>query len=43
MIVENVDAVIDADTKDEREGDHVGGVERDAEQAEHAQRQQHAQ
>ena len=41
--MQDVDAVIHADAEDQREGDHVGRVQRHAEQAQNAQRQQHAQ
>jgi hypothetical protein len=38
IIVQDVDAVIDADAENQRERDHISGIERHAEQGENAQR-----
>ena len=42
IIVEHVDAVVHADAHDERQGDHVGRVHRDAEDGHDAEREHHA-
>ena len=42
VVVQDVDAVIDAHADDQRQGDHVRRVQRHAAQPHHAERQHHA-